>query len=76
MTLKIAGDLDVAYGALYKAIWSYAWQAPPTMPWPRSIARDAICAGAGPRRPLAADQHDEHEGAQPEDGYAAAPGPP
>ncbi len=28
MTLKIAGDLDMAYGALYKAIWSYAWQAP------------------------------------------------
>ncbi|MGC9520371.1 MAG: DUF5107 domain-containing protein [Anaerolineae bacterium] len=28
MTLKAAGDLDAAYGALYKAIWSYAWQAP------------------------------------------------
>ncbi|MBN1247332.1 MAG: DUF5107 domain-containing protein [Anaerolineae bacterium] len=28
MTLKIAGDTDGAYAALYKAIWSYAWQTP------------------------------------------------
>ncbi len=26
-TLKLAGDLDEAYAAFYKAIWSYAWQA-------------------------------------------------
>lgn len=28
MTLKMAGDFDGAYAALYKAIWSYAWQTP------------------------------------------------
>jgi tetratricopeptide (TPR) repeat protein len=28
MTLKIQGEMDGAYAALYKAIWSYGWQAP------------------------------------------------
>ncbi len=28
ITLKASGDSDEAYAALYKAIWSYAWQAP------------------------------------------------
>ncbi len=28
VTLKASGDPDGAYTALYKAIWSYAWQAP------------------------------------------------
>ena len=28
MALKMSGDLDGAYAALYKAIWSYAWQTP------------------------------------------------
>ena len=28
MALKYKGDLETAYDAFYKAIWSYAWQAP------------------------------------------------
>ena len=28
MALKFSGALDAAYTAFYKAIWSYAWQAP------------------------------------------------
>lgn len=28
MALKFSGALDAAYSAFYKAIWSYAWQAP------------------------------------------------
>ncbi len=28
MALKFSGALDAAYAAFYKAIWSYAWQAP------------------------------------------------
>lgn len=28
MALKFLGELDAAYAAFYKAIWSYAWQSP------------------------------------------------
>ena len=28
MALKYKGDMEAAYSAFYKAIWSYAWQAP------------------------------------------------